>query len=253
MLIVESVGLKASLGDIPKQSGRTLSKSPQTHMANAAILRESLLEAIIYQENKLQEQDSFHSNSNLKQRLLPLLNILNKEKPIYIHANRSDDIISAIRVANEFNIRIIVVQGVESAHVSSVLQKHDIPVIAGPMLAHCEHPDAINQNIESISDLNSEGILVALSSSYPQMPMSLLRVSVAFAVNERMTADQALMAITINAARILGLEDRIGSIEIGKDADLVIFSGHPLDATARVVYTIIDGEIVYQKTFKSIL
>lgn len=90
-----------------------------------------------------------------------------------------------------------------------------------------------------------------MSSSYPHMPLSLLRISAAFASNERMTANQALKTITINAARILNLDDRIGSIEIGKDADLVMFSGRPLDALSRVVYTIIDGKIVYQKAAKA--
>lgn len=251
MMLTESVGIKASLGDSPKQSGRALNKSPQTRMANAAILRETLIETIEYQKHQYKLKDQFRLNIESELKLLPMTKVLKKEKPIFIRANRSDDIITAVRIANEFDIKIIIVQGAEASLVHEIILHNEIPIIAGPLLSCCRNPDAINQQIDSIADLISKGILIALSSSYPHMPLSLLRISAAFASNERMTANQALKTITINAARILNLDDRIGSIEIGKDADLVMFSGRPLDALSRVVYTIIDGKIVYQKAAKA--
>ncbi|NLC69633.1 MAG: amidohydrolase [Clostridiaceae bacterium] len=249
MIIKEPVAIKAAFGENPKRTYGGNKKMPLTRMATAALLRENLKKALEYK--KTMESDNKESEGKEKtkfdMKMDALLKVLNKEVPLKAHAHRADDILTAIRIAKEFDINITIEHCTEGKYVKDILIKEGIPAIIGPFLTDRSKVELKNLSVKTPGILSKAGIKVAIMTDHPVIPVQNLWLCAAMAVREGMEEEEALKAITINAAEITGIADRVGSLEPGKDADIVIFNGHPFDIKTRVVTTIINGEVIYKE------
>ncbi len=249
MVFKEPCALKVAFGENPKVVHHEKNHTPSTRMATAAILREQLYKAKEYME----AWEEYNTDKEEKEkpeydiRLEALIPALKRELIVKVHAHRADDILTAIRIAKEFNLCITIEHCTEGYLISEVLKENQIKVILGPLLTERSKVELKNQNIEAPGILARAGVPVAIMTDHPCVPIQHLLLSAAVAVREGMTEKDALMAVTINAARAGGIEERVGSLEVGKDADIIIFSGHPFDYKTKVDVTIINGEVVYHR------
>lgn len=216
-----------------------------TRMATAALLRESLVKAQNYlRKLELGAQDP-DKLPDRDLRMETLVRVLQGQPPLRAHAHRADDIMTAIRVADEFGVKIVIEHCTEGFKIADELARRGIPAITGPALtgrAKVELKDRTNANAGILS---RAGVKVAIMTDHPVIPINYLSLSAALAVKAGMEETEALKAITIYAAEIIGLADRIGSIEKGKDADLIIMNGHPLEIKTKIGHVIIDGKTAY--------
>lgn len=246
MVIKEPVAMKVAFGENPKTVYNEKKQMPTTRMATAAILRENLKRAQEY----AQQLDEYYKDSKNKDKpdydikMEALLKVLKKEIPIKAHAHRADDILTAIRVAKEFGLRITIEHCTEGHLIKDILVEEGVSAIVGPLISERSKIELKNLSLKVPGILSEAGITVAIMTDHPVVPIQYLSLCAALAVKEGMDEELALKAITINAARIAGIDDRVGSIEPGKDADLVILDGHPFELKAKVVKTIINGKEV---------
>ncbi len=247
MTIKEPVAMKAALGENPKKVYSSKSKSPMTRMATAAIFRETLIKARNY---KQAVYDNIDNDKNKKPdfdfKMESLMKVVSGEMIMKTHAHRADDILTAIRIAKEFGINMTLEHCTEGYLIKEILAKEGYPVILGPLLSDRSKIELKNSDIKGPGILSKAGIKVAIMTDHPVIPVQYLCLSAAMAAKAGMDENDALKAITINAAQITGIDDRVGSLECGKDADIVVFSNHPFDLKTHVVYTMINGEIVYK-------
>lgn len=235
MVLRHPAGLKAALGENPKRVYGKEKKAPATRMASAAIIREALLQGLEYLKREAPERDL---------KMESLGRVLRKEVPLRVHAHRADDIMTAVRIAGEFDIDLIIEHCTEGHLVARRLAEKKIPAVIGPVITNRAKAEMQGLTLETARVLADSGVLFAIMTDHPVVPIQYLAASAALAVKGGLSQEQALRSITIDAARILGLEKQIGSIEQGKDADIVILDRHPLDITSRVVQVFINGEKV---------
>lgn len=241
-----NAGIKAALGENPKRVYSGAKKAPSTRMASAAILREALVAAQNYQ-NKLEraggDADKLPPRDLKAEALLP---VLKKEVPLRIHAHRADDIATALRIAKEFEINLTLEHASEAHFLLDQVAQSGFPAIVGPSLGTPGKVETQKKTLDTVKILSEAGVTVALTTDHPVLNIYQLLHAAAAVVRETgMDEYDVLRLITINAAQILGVDQRVGSIEVGKDADLVIIEGHPFDYLSRVLYTIIDGQVIY--------
>lgn len=241
MVIKEPIAMKIAFGENPKRVYSEQRKSPTTRMAVAAELRKVLQEAKNYQAKKEADEKA---EINLKyEALLP---VLRKEMPLKAHAHRADDIFTAIRIAREFDLDITLEHVTEGHLIVDELKKEGLACIVGPSFGQRSKYELINKSFITAVKLQQAGLKVAIMTDHPVIPLENLNLCAQFCVKEGMDHYEALKAITINPAEIIGIADRVGSIKEGKDADLVLWDGDPLDVNSKVVFTMVDGELVYQ-------
>ena len=248
MILKAPVAMKVAFGENPKTVYYEKRQAPMTRMATAAILRENLMKAKEYADH-LEEYNNDKENNDKPDydiKLDSLLAVLKKELPLKAHAHRADDILTAIRIAKEFDVNITIEHCTEGHLIKEILVEEGIPVIVGPLLSDRSKIELRNLSIKTPGILSKAGVEVAIMTDHPCVPIQYLCLCAAIAVKEGMGEEEALKAITITAARITGIDKRVGSLEVGKDADIVIFDGHPFEFKSRVVATIIDGKIVYE-------
>jgi imidazolonepropionase-like amidohydrolase len=241
MVIKNPIGLKVAFGENPKRVYGSGNKTPMTRMATAALLRETLVKACNYMK-KLEK--GLHDPEKLPERDLRmeiLVRVLKGEIPLRAHAHRADDIMTAVRIAGEFGVKLVIEHCTEGFKIADELARKNIPAIVGPTLTNRAKVELQHRTHENAGILSRAGVKVAIMTDHPVIPVNYLSLSSALAVKAGMDETEALKAITINAAQIIGLADRIGSIETGKDADLIILDGHPLEIKTRVEQVIIDG------------
>ena len=159
--------------------------------------------------------------------------MLRREIPWRQHCHRADDIATAIRISREFGYQLVIDHGTEAHLLAELIAAEDIPVIIGPLFTSRSKVELRNRSLANPGRLDAAGITIAITTDHPVVPIHFLIHQASLAVKEGLDARAALRAVTINPARILGVDDRIGSLEPGKDADLVIWSGDPLDVTSR--------------------
>ena len=164
--------------------------------------------------------------------------------PAHFHAHRADDIATAVRLSREFGLDLTIVHGTEGRLIADFLAKEGVPVITGPFLTDRSKPELRGLAMENAAALAAAGVRVAICTDHPETPIQYLPLCAALAARAGMDEEEALAAITINAACMAGLDDRLGSLTIGKDADVVVMSGHPFDVKSRVQYVWIDGQEV---------
>jgi imidazolonepropionase-like amidohydrolase len=244
MILRRQAGLKVAFGENPKRVYSEQKKMPYTRMGIAALLRQSLVEAQDYRMKREKDLE----NGEAVQRDLgmeALLDVLEGRIPLRAHAHRADDILTAMRIADEFNVDLVIEHATEGHKLIAALQKRGVPVVVGPTFSSRVKVEMKELSWKTAIALMASGILVALTTDHSASPIQYLSICAALCVRYGMPEADALKAITLNPARILKLEDRLGSLEAGKDADLVVFDGHPLDARSKICHVFVDGAEVW--------
>lgn len=249
MIIKEPVAIKVAFGENPKTVYNERKQAPSTRMATAAILRENLMKAKEYMQ-LWDEYNKDKENADKPEydiKMEALLKVLRKEIPIKAHAHRADDILTAIRIAKEFDVRITIEHCTEGHLIKDILLEEGVSAIVGPMLTDRSKVELRNMSVKAPGILSKAGVKTAIMTDHPCVPIQYLSLCAALAVREGMDEKEALKAITINAAEMTEIDERVGSIEKGKDGDIIIMDGHPLEFRTRVVTTIINGQVVYER------
>ncbi|SHE85299.1 amidohydrolase [Clostridium fallax] len=246
MILKEPVAMKVAFGENPKRVYREKGKTPMTRMATAAILRETLLETLNYIEKKkvAKEKGEFFEKKLKYESLIP---VIEKKIPLKAHAHRADDILTAIRIAKEFDLKITLDHCTEGHLIGEQIKRSGKDAIIGPTMTTNSKIELSNKTFKTPKELVNKGVKVAIMTDYPVIPIKYLPVCAALAMKEGLSFYESLKAITINAAEIVGIDNRVGSIEKGKDADIVILSGSPFELSTKTLYTIIDGKVVYKE------
>lgn len=247
MIIKEPLAVKVAFGENPKRVYDSQRKAPSTRMATAAILRETLVKAQEYQKKLQKGQKDPEKLPERDLKLEPLVKVLNREIPMKAHAHRADDILTALRIAKEFNIDITLDHCTEGYRIIDYLIDEDAKVILGPLLSERSKIELRNLSFKAPGIFAKAGMKFALMTDHPVIPIQYLPVCAAIAVKEGLDEMEALKAITIYPAQITGIDDRVGSLEPGKDADVVIYDGHPLEYRTRTEMVLINGEVVFRR------
>ena len=254
-LIVKSpAAIKFALGENPKVTYTDRDETPITRMATAALIREQLQKTLRYKElleeyNAKKGTDDEISKPDLDvkcEAMLPLFDRKNKLKA-HFHCHRADDIFTAIRIAREFSLDYVLIHCTDGGIIADELAEDAPSVILGPLFGDRGKPELANHDITTPNVLSAHGIKAALCTDHPETPIQYLPLTAALAVRGGLSREDALMAITANAAKILGVSDRLGTVETGKDADFALFSGDPLDVTSSPDIVIIGGETAFKK------
>jgi imidazolonepropionase-like amidohydrolase len=251
MVLRAPAGMKSALGENPKRVYGERKQSPATRLGTAAVIRGALVDAANYLAKAEAEQrkpadERKHIDRDLK--LEALGRVLRKEIPWRQHCHRADDIATALRIAEEFGYELVIDHGTEAHLLADILAAKDIPVIIGPLFASRSKVELRNRSLDNPGKLAAAGVTIAITTDHPVVPINFLAHQAALSVKHGLDRDTALRALTINPARILGIDGRLGSIEPGKDADLVVWSGDPLDVLSRVERALIDGAEIYSYT-----
>jgi len=245
MIVNECLAMKVAFGENPKRVYNALKKSPSTRMGTAAILRENLIKAKIYVEKQNKALETTDKAPEYDMKMEALAKVIRKEIPIKAHAHRADDILTALRIAKEFNVDITLDHCTEGhLIIDSLKEGIQKGIILGPSLSNRSKVELKNLTFKTPGILSKAGIKIAIMTDHPVIPLQYLPVCAGIAAREGMDEVEALKAITINAAEILGIADNVGSLEIGKDADIVVYSGHPFDLRSKVDFVMINGIIV---------
>lgn len=246
-LIVEQAGILMSFGELPKRNAANRMTSTSTRMGIAASIREVLMRAQDYALAK-QNKKSTKDREIEMEALLPLLK---GDVPMRACAQRAEDIMAAVRIADEFELKLVIEYGTEAHLVASHLAEKNIPVVLGPTLIPRLRYELNEKTFESAKILMNAGVKVALTCDYPGLPVETLRVAAAMAVQYGLDERRALSAITVNPAEILGIDERVGKIKKGYDGDLALFSGHPLDIRSKMEVLVVNGDLfVYSDEIK---
>ena len=173
--------------------------------------------------------------------------VLRKEIPLRVHAHRADDIMTAIRIGEEFDINITIEHATEAHKIPEELAKRNIPIIVGPSLTARSKVEVKDRTLRTPGICAKAGVKIALMTDHPIIPVGYLPLCAAMAVKYGLDEATALAAITQNAAEICGVGERVGSLEVGKEADLVVWSIHPFEVESAVEATVITGRVVYRR------
>ena len=238
MLVRAPVGMKIAFGERPKQVYGGMKKSPMTRMGIAAILREGLVRAQLYAAD---------SNGRRDLRQEAMVPVVRRQIPLRAHAHRADDIMSAIRIAREFDLDLIIEHGTDGYKVAGELSQAGVGVVHGPWLKTRGNLEQSGRSMHSPRILIENGVLTAFSTDHPVIPIQNHRMQGMTAVDHGVSEAEALKALTLNSARLMGIDDRVGSLEKGKDADVVVLSGPPFEAATRVEGVVVNGNIGWKR------
>jgi imidazolonepropionase-like amidohydrolase len=234
MLIQETAGLKVALGENPKRIHSHGAKDSITRMGIMGMLREAF-----YKAKYCDQPEDL--------RVSPIIQALKREIPVRIHAHRADDIMSAIRFAEEFDLDFRIEHCTEGHLIPEEFEGKNIKVSVGPTLTRRSKIELKNKSWKTYQVLSDVGTEVSITTDHPYTPIQYLNICASIAVREGLDEQKALEGITITAARNLRVDDRLGSLEVGKDADIVLWSHHPFYYLAKARLTMINGEIIYKK------
>ncbi len=245
MIVKAPVAIKMALGENPKSVYHGKNLAPSTRMSTAALIREELFKAEHYLADlERSKTDEDFDAPEFDMKAEALIPALKGEIEVHFHAHRADDIYTAIRISKEFHLNYVIVHGTEAHLIADGLKNEGTRILAGPFLCDRSKPELKNLTPANPGILAEAGIPVAIITDHPVIPLQYLATCAGLAVREGMDPEEALKAITINPAKICGIDDQVGSIEVGKDADLVVFDANPLEMTAKPKLVIANGEIV---------
>jgi len=253
MVLLAPSGLKVAFGENPKRIHGTEKRAPSTRMGVAAVLRKALIdgqnhmiELEAYLKKVKEAVDKEENPPTPPKRDLGLesiIKVLKREIPIHAHAHRADDIATVIRIAFEFNIRVVLIHCTEGHKITKFIVKSKFPAVVGPTIFWASKPETRERGFKTAVELNDAGVKVALQTD-SLTPMNYFPLLPMYAIKEGMSRDDALKCVTINPAEILGIDKRVGSFEQGKDADIVIWSGDPFEFYSSVEQVFINGNNV---------
>lgn len=245
MIIKNPLAMKCAFGENPKRCyGQGLKKSPTTRMATAALLRELLFKA----RNYMNDLDA-GKNPPFDMKLEAMLPVMRGEIPLKAHAHRADDILTSIRIAKEFGVKLTLDHCTDGAIIADELAMEGFSAFVGPTLGNKSKIELRNKSFTTPVVLHEAGVPISIITDAPVIPLQYLPMCAGLAVNAGLDEDAAWRAITINPAVQTGIGDRVGSLEPGKDGDVVIWTDNPLTTVgAEAAVTVVDGKIVYQKS-----
>ncbi|MGW7536312.1 amidohydrolase [Amycolatopsis sp. NPDC054798] len=244
MTFAEQVSVKSALGENPKRVYGEKKVTPSTRLGVAAILREAFTKARNYQakrEHTLAEGKPFETDLTNE----TLAKVLDGELYWDQHVHRADDMVTAIRLADEFGYKLVINHGTEGHLIADLLAERDIPVILGPLFTTKSKVELRNRTLRSAGILARAGVKIAITTDHPVIPINFLVYQAALAVKDGLDPETALKALTLHPAQMLGLDDRIGTLTPGLDADVVLWSGDPLDVMNRAMRVFVRGREVY--------
>ncbi len=247
MVVKNPLAMKIAFGENPKRVYNAKNKTPMTRMGTAALLRETLAKAFRYKEQIERAGDDPSKLPAYDAKMEAMLPVVRKEIPLKAHAHRADDIFTAIRVAKEFGIKATLDHCTEGHLIVDALVKEGAYAIVGPSFGHRTKFELTNKTFETAGILAKAGVKVAIMTDSPVLPLHSLPLMAGMAVQAGMSREGALRAITLSAAEILGLENRLGSLTPGKDADLSVYDGDPMEITGSAWMVVMDGKVVYRK------
>ncbi|WP_083508842.1 amidohydrolase [Arthrobacter alpinus] len=237
MVLRSPSGVKSALGENPKNVYGEMKKTPSTRLGTALVIRQAFMAA----QNWMALPEPRPRDAQME----ALAMVLRREIPWRQHCHRADDIATAMRLADEFGYELVIDHGTEAHILGDVLAKRGTPVLIGPLFTTKSKPELRGRSIANPGKLAAAGVEISIITDHPVVPINFLVHQATFAVKEGLDKDVALRAITINPAKVLGLADRIGSLKVGKDADLVLWSGDPLDVMQSALTVFIGGKQVY--------
>ncbi|MBO5197921.1 MAG: amidohydrolase [Lachnospiraceae bacterium] len=240
MIVKKEIAMKCAFGENPKRCYRD--KNNSSRMSTAAKLREALFKAREYMRKKDAAGDDVSKLPAFDMKMEALIPVLRKEIPLKAHAHQADDIFTALRIAREFDVNITLEHVTEGHLIAEELAKEKVPLAVGPSLTHASKFELRNKSWETPGVLAAAGCQVSIITDHSVIPQQYLPMCAALAVKSGMDPFDALKAITINPAKHIGIADRVGSIQEGKDADLVVMTGSPFEIASEVVCVMIDGK-----------
>ena len=247
MVVKHPTGLKAAMGENPKKSYGDQKKMPSTRLGVAALMRENLVRAQNYlarqDASRLQNDPTRPFERDLKMEHIGM--VLRREIPMRWHAHRSDDILTALRIRDEFDFDMVLDHATEAHMLADELVERNIPAVVGPNLSTKYKVELKGRSLATPGILVKAGVKVALTTDHWVVGIQYLPLALIMAVKEGLPRDTALRVLTRNPAEIMGVADRIGSLAPGKDGDVVIWSGDPLDIYQRPLSVYVSGEKVY--------
>ena len=238
-VLLEPSGVKMALGENPKRVYGGKKKMPATRLGNAALMREAFVQARSYQLKRKE------GNGERDLRWEILVDVLEGKLPARCHAHRADDILTALRISREFGFRLTIEHCTEGHLVAGELAAAGIMCTLGPLLTGKSKQELRDRSLEAAPALERAGVVFGFTTDHPVIPTYSLPLCAAYAVGAGMSREGALRALTLDAARVIGLEDRLGSLEVGKDADCFISNGDLLDPRSRVLTTVVDGQVAW--------
>lgn len=245
MIVRDPAGLKVAFGENPKVVyGGEQKKMPMTRMATAALLRQALVDAQTYLEKLDQGIEDPEKVPERDLGMESLLRVIKREIPLRAHAHRADDIMTAIRIAREFNVELVIEHCTEGHKIAEEIAEYGYPAVVGPCLVNRAKVELKDKSFETPGVLSRAGVKVAIITDHSVTPIEQLPLCAALVARAGMDEEEALKAITINPAEILGVDHRLGSLEVGKDADIVIWSEHPFILKSRPETVIINGKVI---------
>lgn len=245
MVIVQPCSVKSALGENPKRVYGDKDQAPSSRQAVTSIIRDALRKAQDYQLRRAEaERDGKAFERDATSEVLGA--VLDGTLPWDQHTHRADDIATAIRLADEFGYRLVVNHGTEAHLLADVLAERQIPVILGPLLTSRMKVEVARRDLRNAGLLADAGVQIAITTDHPVVPINFLMYQVILAVKEGLDRDTALRSVTINPAQMLGLDARVGSLQAGLDADVVVWDGDPLDIMSRARLVFIEGREVYR-------
>ena len=246
MTLRDPIAMKAATGENPKGVYAEKKVAPTTRMAIASLFRSTMTDAIEYQKGMAKEEDKPDRDIAMD----ALQPVINRQLTVKIHAHRADDILTGLRLAKEFNLKVTIDHCTEGYMITDVLKDRLIEqgagIIIGPLLSERSKIELKNLSFEAPRILEEAGIPFAMMTDHPVIPIQYLPVQAGLAVREGLSEETALRSITRYAAEIVGIADRVGTLEVGKDADIAVYDGHPFDYRTHCVLTLINGKPVYQ-------
>ncbi len=250
MVMVEESAMKMALGENPKGSYGGRGQAPHTRMASAAIIREQLTKAKQYHIDYQMYLEKLNNGEDVKFNIDVRMHSLKRVfegLPIKIHAHRADDIQTAVRILEEFNLNYTIEHCTEGYMIPEFLSKHQVRCVIGPTMNYKSKPEVQNKTFEAGRILNDFKVPFAIMTDHPVIELDNTMLQLGRFVRSGLNELDALKAVTINAAKLTNIDDRVGSIEVGKDADIVIWSHNPFHYLAQPKTILIDGKIIYKK------
>lgn len=245
MIVLAPSAIKIAFGENPMSNYGMNGNIPSTRMGIASLIREELFKAKQYFENGEPEQKDFCMECYRE--------LFEGKIPLKAHVHRADDILTAIRIAKEFGLRLTLDHCTEGHLIAEEIAESGYPAIIGPTLASRNKKEVSLSDFKTAGILSKSGVTVALTTDHPVSRIQHLTICAALAAKEGWDETSALRAITVDAAAICGVDHRLGSLKVGKDADIVILDGNPLEIKTNVIVTIINGETVWSRNDKQII
>jgi imidazolonepropionase-like amidohydrolase len=247
-MLIKTCGMKFALGENPKRVYNDKGEAPVTRMATAAIIREGLYKSrryahdmdIYYSDNENYEPPEYDIKC---EALMPLLD---RKQKAFFHCHRADDICTAMRIAKEFGLELVIIHGTEGYKIADILGEEEVSVICGPMICDRCKPEMKGLELKNAAVLAENNVKIAICTDHTVIPVQYLPISAQAAVKGGLDMEKALRSLTIDAAEILGVDDVVGSLTVGKDADIQLYrkGESPFDLMSEPVLVMIDGEII---------